>query len=207
MKTLLSVLTSGILLLYPFAVYLGLTFFSVSHLALVLLLLLSLRLVLMKNVLGKMPWILPASLFGGGAVIASLLTDSPLGVSLYPVMVNITMLVVFAYSYVKPPTVIETFARIKEPDLTPAGVKYTRKVTLVWCCFFLGNGSISLYTVFYASLETWMLYNGFISYLIMACLMAVEFLVRVQVKKSHKMQQEKPCEQQSQAGSERMLDE
>ena len=140
----------------------------------------------MKNTLVKMPWILPATLFGAVAIVSTFFTDTAyLGFKLYPIMVNLAMFCVFAYSYFKPPSIIETFARIKEPNLNMNGVKYTGNVTLVWCAFFVINGSISLYTAMFTSLEVWMMYNGFLSYLLMGLLMAVEFIIRLKVKSKH----------------------
>ncbi len=77
-----------------------------------------------------------------------------------------------------PLTVIERIARLTDPHLPRAGIEYTRKITLVWCGFFLGNGLIALYTTLYASFEAWALYNGFIAYLLIACLFGGEFLYR-----------------------------
>ena len=93
---------------------------------------------------------------------------------------------VFSFSLFKPPSVIETFARLKEKNLNKKGIKYTEKVTLIWCLFFIINGCISFYTALYSELEFWMLYNGFISYILMGCLFLGEFLVRLKVKRHHK---------------------
>ncbi len=185
MKSLITALSSGILFLYPFAIYFGLKHYSPSSLALVFLVLLLLRLMLIKNTLVKMPWILPAAILGGGAISVTFFTQSTVGFKLYPLMVNLAMFCVFSYSCFKPPTVIETFARIKEKNLNNQGVLYTKKVTLVWCLFFLLNGSISLYTALFASFDHWLLYNGFISYILMALLMTVEYLIRRKVKQYH----------------------
>ena len=96
------------------------------------------------------------------------------------------MLILFAASLTMKQTVIEKLARIKEPDLDAKGVAYCRNVTKVWCVFFIINGSIALYTALFTSLEHWMLYNGFISYMLMGLLMAVEYIVRLKVKKKAK---------------------
>jgi len=185
-KALINVLIAGMLILYPFAVYYGLHYFPPRYLALILLVLLFSRIALLKNNLSKMPWVLPATLFGSLALIFSLFTQSVIGFKLYPLLVNCSLFMVFAFSFLKPPSVIETFARLKEKNLNEQGVKYTEKVTLVWCAFFLMNGAISLYTALYSDIEYWMLYNGFISYALMGTLFSAEFLVRLKVKKHHK---------------------
>ena len=101
----------------------------------------------------------------------------------YPVLVNLAMLVLFAASLYRPPSLIERLARLREPDLPPEGVRYTRRVTQLWCLFFVLNGSVALYTALFTSLATWTLYNGFIAYLLMGTLFAVELLCRTHLRK------------------------
>jgi uncharacterized membrane protein len=102
---------------------------------------------------------------------------------LYPVLVNAVMLGVFAYSLASPPSIIERFARLSEPDLPPEGVAYTRRVTQVWCGFFIVNGSIALATSLWASPAVWSLYNGVIAYVLMGLLFGGEYLVRIRVRR------------------------
>jgi uncharacterized membrane protein len=99
------------------------------------------------------------------------------------VLVNLVMLGLFSWTLLSPPSLIERLARLKEPDLPPSGVHYTRRVTQVWCGFFVLNGSIAAYTALYSSLATWTLYNGLISYLLMGLLFGGEFLLRLHVRK------------------------
>lgn len=183
LKKLLTVILGLCLLLYPFAVYLGLNYVSPFWLALGLLVLLISRLMMLRGVLNKMPWLLPATLLGGLAIVISLFTDTDIGFKLYPLMVNVAMFAVFAYSYFKPPTVIETFARLQDPNLPDHALSYIRKVTLVWCGFFIMNASISLYTALYSSFKVWTLYNGFIAYILIGSVAAIEFVVRLFVQR------------------------
>ena len=88
------------------------------------------------------------------------------------------MLVLFFVSLLRPPTIIERIARFKDPNLPDAAIRYTRNVTIIWCVFFILNGGAALYTTLYTSLETWALYNGVISYVLMGLLFAGEYLVR-----------------------------
>jgi len=184
-KTVLKIISSIGLFSYPFVIYFGNGYFSTTLLAMIILTLLFSRLYFMKDILSKMPWILPATLLGSLAIITSLVTGSNVGFKFYPLMVNGAMFVVFFYSYIKPPSIIEGFARIRHKDLNLQGVNYTAKVTLIWCLFFICNGLASLYTALYASFDIWVLYNGLISYVLMGLLMSVEFIVRLSVKKNH----------------------
>ncbi len=73
-------------------------------------------------------------------------------------------------------------ARITEPDLDEKGVRYTRKVTIVWIGFFIFNAAIASWTVAYGTLEQWTLYNGLISYCLIGLLLGGEYLVRRKVR-------------------------
>jgi uncharacterized membrane protein len=76
-----------------------------------------------------------------------------------------------------------TTGALREPNLPPEGVRYTRKVTLVWCGFFIGNGAMALFTVLHGDMHLWTLWNGMVAYILMGTLMAAEWLVRQRVIK------------------------
>ena len=107
---------------------------------------------------------------------------------LYPALLNLGLLLAFAYSLHSPPTAIERLARLAEPDLAPAGVRYARWVTWVWCGFFLANGSLSLITLALSD-EIWLVYNGCLAYVAMGCLFAGELAFRGQYRKRHNAKQ------------------
>lgn len=112
------------------------------------------------------------------------LGHAELGVRTYPVAVSALMLVLFLTSLWQGSPIIERLARLREPDLSPAGVRYTRQVTWAWCGFFLFNGTIATWTALYADLATWTLYNGLISYGLMALMFTGEWLVRHRLRRS-----------------------
>ena len=167
-------------LLYPVLVYLGLREFQPRSLALVLLVLVAIRFLFHRTAPSMaVAWVGAAGL----VVLLTHVTGTSFGLLLYPFMINLILLVVFAFSLVNPPTVVERIARATEPDLPVHAVAYTRKVTWAWCFFFCVNGAISLATV-YGSSQWWALYNGLISYLLMGLLMAAEYIVRRRVKRT-----------------------
>lgn len=125
-----------------------------------------------------------AGLATAAALAVTTAFDAELAMRLYPVFMNAAMLAAFAHTLWKPPSMIERFARLVEPDLPDAGVRYTRKVTWVWCGFLLLNGLVALWTALYAALEVWALYNGLIAYLLMGALFGGELLVRAGVKRA-----------------------
>lgn len=164
-------------LAYPLAVYLGFGKVEPFWLGLALLALMLVRAWAARDAV----WLFA----GAGAALLALLGmlgNSWLPLKLYPVVVSAVLLVVFAASVAKPPTVIERIARLREPALPAGGVAYTRKVTIMWCAFFLANGLAALATALWASNEVWLLYNGLVSYLLMGALFAGEWLVRRRVK-------------------------
>jgi len=181
-KKITTTLLAIIIVFYPVIIYFGLTYFEPRYIAIILIALLGLRLAGGRATKQRLPWLKLTSILAIAVLLITVVFDIELGVLLYPVAMNLGLLTIFAYSLYKKPSVIETFARIQEPELDEFAVKYTEKVTMIWCLFFIINGTISLYTVFYLSVELWTLYNGLISYVLMGTLMTVEFLVRKRVK-------------------------
>ncbi len=171
---------------YPLAVYFGLQYFEPKIIGLVIALLFILRMFVLRNKLGALSrrQLYPVFILGFAcAMIAGVLNEQSY-LKLIPVLINMAFLVCFAYTLKWPPSMVERIARMTEPDLPQAAIAYTRTVTIVWCLFFIVNGSAALYTALFSSLEIWTLYNGLISYLLMGLLFAVEYLVREQVKKT-----------------------
>ncbi len=182
MKLIFILLRGLLLAALPFLVYFALQHFQPREVALVLLALLALR------APGKVAAFLRRqgvrSLPTAAALLAlvALLwrSNDPTWVLSYPIFVNALMFSLFAASLWHPPSAIERLARLRHPDLPPEGVAYTRRVTQVWCGFFVANGGIAAWTAFAASRETWVLYNGLIAYLLMGALFAGEWLYRRQ---------------------------
>nr|WP_225937009.1 hypothetical protein [Myxococcus sp. RHSTA-1-4] len=167
-------------LAYPLLVYYGLGRFEPRWMALPLAGMAVVRAVATR----ERVWLAAAA----GALVlaaASMLGNHALPLKLYPVLVNTMLLTVFATSLAWPPSVIERLARLREPELPPSGVAYTRRVTQVWCGFFVFNGGMALATALWASDATWALYNGLLSYGLMGLLFAGEWVVRRRVRASH----------------------
>ena len=167
-------------LVYPLTIFFGLQLMQPRYVALVLAGALLLR---RSREAGRLLRGLSRAdllVLGGLLLLAGLtaVTNSETLLRCYPAAMNGGLLLLFALSLRHPPSMIERFARLAEPELPPAGVRYTRRVTLVWCLFFVANGSIAAYTAFFASRDIWALYNGFIAYLLIGALFAGEWLFR-----------------------------
>lgn len=173
---------AALTLAYPFAVWLGGHVIEPRLLACGVLAALAVRIFTVKERGGIKLVIAVAALL---LAVLALLSNAWLPLKLYPVLVNAGMLALFTYSLRFPPSAIERIARLQEPDLPAHGVAYTRRVTQVWCVFFLLNGSIALATALWMTSDIWALYNGVIAYALMGLLFAGEYAVRLRFKRRH----------------------
>lgn len=165
--------------LYPAAVYFGIQHVEPRLIAALLAGLLIIRLLF---VAGTGSWSRPLIWAGLAYAAFAVWSNQLIALRFYPVVVNVGMLLLFGASLIYPPSLIERLARLQTPDLPPQGVSYTRRVTQVWCGFFVVNGSIALVTALWSSFEVWSLYNGLIAYLLMGLLFGAEYLVRLRTQ-------------------------
>ena len=101
----------------------------------------------------------------------------------YPVVVSLLMLGIFGTSLFSKQTIIERLARLQYPDLPLAGVQHTRRVTQIWCVFFIFNASIAAGLVWLDQHDWWAIYTGVVSYVLMGGLFVGEWLYRKMVLK------------------------
>jgi uncharacterized membrane protein len=167
-------------LLYPVAVFFGSQYFAPWQIAGLLVVLLSIRLIASYS---NKHWSTPMLVIGIGFAGLAMWSNQLLTLRYYPVLMSILSLIIFSWTLFYPPTLIERLARLQHPDLPATGVIYTRRVTQVWCGFFIVNGLIAFATARWASMEIWSLYNGLIAYVLMGLLFAGEYLVRIKTQK------------------------
>ncbi|HDG7918247.1 TPA: hypothetical protein PCK47_003786 [Klebsiella quasipneumoniae] len=181
-------LLTGILLLaWPFIIWFGLAHNSLQGLLPLMALMLFLRFRQTRRRAGALSVVTQIVAVAGMTLcIASYLLKTHQLLLFYPVVVNSMMLAVFGGSLWSTMPIIERLARLREPDLPERAVRYTRRVTQIWCAFFIINGGIALFTALYGDLSLWTAWNGMISYLLMGTLMAGEWLVRQRVIKRDK---------------------
>lgn len=112
-------------------------------------------------------------------VVALVLNQDEL-VLYYPVLMNASLLLIFASTLLKGKPIIQQLAEVnrKGIPLPKEAMSYTRNLTKIWCVFFLLNGSVALWTCLKGDLNLWTLYNGCISYCLIALLFGVEYLYR-----------------------------
>lgn len=165
---------------YPFIVFAGLQFLQPREIALALAGLLVLRALLRwrrPDAAELRRLAVPAGLVAV-VLVPTLLLNDEAWLLMVPVAMNLALLFAFARTLWAGPPLVETFARLQVPDLPPDEVRYCRSVTRVWCVFFAGNAAVCLGLAWFAELGTWVLYTGFVSYVLVGVVYAVEFVVR-----------------------------
>jgi len=125
-------------------------------------------------------------LFGLGALC--LIINSAIILKLYPLLMNILFLAAFGGTLFFSPSMIFRFAVMQDRSIQGSLnekriAAYCRKVTYVWCGFFVFNGSMAAWTIFSGSDAFWSVYNGGISYILIGVLFAGEFTVRKMAQK------------------------
>ncbi len=167
-------------LLYPVCVYIGLTRFGIArsaHWLALLALVSALAQWLSRGRQGLLVLLFPVLFIAGLALLGGWVSEARL-LLLFPVVMNLGFLMNFGQSLWLPPPIVERFARLIDPELSPAEVQYCRRVTQAWCVFFALNAATTALLAWFAPLAWWAAYSGFIAYVLVGLLMAAEYLVR-----------------------------
>lgn len=183
MKRLPAALLWCLIAAYPVIVLFGLRTLPLSSVGVILIAVALLRLWFLRHSIDKQTLPLILTLILILVLVHALLSGDPQSLKFYPVAVNATLLIVFTSSLNSGMPVVERLARLQDPELPEAAVTYTRRVTSIWCVFFLCNGLAALYTTLYCSFEQWAWYNGGIAYGLIALLFSGEWLVRRRIKR------------------------
>lgn len=173
MRLFFNVILALLTLLYPFAVWWAIQQDKLAWVSGLLLLLAVCRFLSKPSTL-LAPLTAVAVLCAG----ANLWFKDGIWLKFYPVLMSLGMLCIFTFTLYHPPSMIERFARLQNPNLPPSGVRWTRQVTKVWCCFFVINAVLAFLTIIVNNHQLWALYNGLISYLLMGGLLLGEFILR-----------------------------
>ncbi len=170
---------ASIILAYPFVVYFGLLHFEFWQVALFVIIIALLRLLVVKNQSANY---LKIGFVGAGLLlffaVMALILKQQVWFKFYPIAISLSMLYFFASSLWTEKCMIQRFAEIREKNITPEKQRYMQKLTKVWCVFFIANAMLSTYTLLFSSDKQWMLYNGFISYVLVGALGLGELIYR-----------------------------
>ena len=146
-----------------------------------------------SNKKGALDWkpLLSSVLFLAAGLFC-FITGKEFFIKLYSVVINVTLLFVFGSTLFLKPSIIFRFATLADKSIAGSSYEnqvklYCRNVTIVWCGFFILNGSAAALTTFADKIfglspqearRVWAVYNGGISYVLMGTLFVVEFIIR-----------------------------
>jgi len=174
-SALVRVLFIATIATYPFIIFFGIQYFPPSFFGLILLVMLALRYgVLLPS---ERPILLPVLiLFVTYAVTATLLRNTTM-LLYYPALVNFSLCAVFLNSLRQGDPLLLRIIRARGWPISKHGPRYLYRLTAVWAGFFVLNGSVSIWTAT-KSIEMWTIYNGLLSYFLVAILVGGEWLFR-----------------------------
>ncbi|MGE0790144.1 MAG: hypothetical protein AB7S26_31005 [Sandaracinaceae bacterium] len=179
-KGLIAVATGIVFVLYPVAIWAGLTYLSARSVGLwVLALLVPMTLARFRH--AKREDILavlriPLVIAAAAGLTAAL--DDARYVFAMPVVINVALLATFGLSLRGTP-IIERFARMQEKgELSEDKRRHCRQVTWAWALFFALNASVAAMLAWISDPFWWAAYNGGIAYGLMGLMFAGEYILR-----------------------------
>ncbi|MDQ2069993.1 COG4648 family protein [Natronospira bacteriovora] len=186
MKALLPAISGIALAVYPLVVLLGMRYLELGVLWMLLLALIALR-VLAARWFHGLGLSLQASIL---ILLAALFTlpllvdlDFMVGIRFYPVLANLGIFSLFFGSLFTRMPLAERFARLRDKELPPQAILYTRRLTWLWSLFLCLNTFVALGTALWASDVVWALYNGLVSYCLVGLLFTLEYFYRQRARR------------------------
>lgn len=164
---------------YPFVVFAALTYFPARGVALTVGLALLLRAITHRS-LGRDDLARALRMLGpviGLLLLAGIFDDGRFFL-FTPALTNAALLIAFARTLRTGPSMVESVARWQGHRIPDDRIGYCRRVTAVWCAFFLANAGVSLWLALYATLAQWTVYTGIVAYLLAGVLFAIEVAYR-----------------------------
>lgn len=101
--------------------------------------------------------------------------------------VNAGLLIVFGSSFLpgRVPLITMVSQRLRGSPLRPELTRYTRSVTLAWCCFFALELVVSLLLLLFAPVEVWSLFINVLTIPLVATMFLTEYAYRRLRFRSH----------------------
>jgi uncharacterized membrane protein len=186
MGTVAAVLLGTVLVAYPLFVWIGLNQGSPRHVAAIMLLLVApIAAIRMKrSQRAAMRGLAAVPLVTVSCLVLSAALDAEGFMLAVPVLINAIFLAVFGWSLRSGAMpMVERFARLQEPDLSPDKQAWCRTWTVLWSVFFVANGSTALVLALLVVADAaprawWATYNGLIAYVLMGIMFASEWTMR-----------------------------
>ncbi len=103
-------------------------------------------------------------------------TDEPVLLKLLPSLTSLWLLATFSLTLRERHSMVEQFAIASHDGFPDFLLPYCRRVTWVWCGFFLVNAIVGIVLAIAGTPREWALYTGAISYLLVGLLAAGEYV-------------------------------
>ena len=180
MRVALHVLNAVLTVVYPLAVWWSLTHLSARMTGLVVLALLVplMALRLWRTERTHMWPVLRLPLAVMTLILIGVASNNAVYIKAMPVLISGALLVAFGASLRGDMPMVERFARLQDPELTPDKQAHCRRVTVVWCVFFVLNGAAAALLALFAPVSWWATYTGGLAYAFMGTLFVGEYIVR-----------------------------
>ncbi|WP_331352946.1 hypothetical protein [Cellvibrio sp. UBA7671] len=180
MKPLITLILASVSIAYPLLVYAGIQHISPAIFALVLATLAVAKFVVARlhgqQGMTTTEWAL--LLITLAYSLALVVVNNEFLLKLYPVLISLCVALLFALSLRAPESLIERMARMAGETITARAKAYTRVLTGIWALLLVGNALIALYQALFASLKSWALYSGLLSYVFFGLFFALEYTYR-----------------------------
>ncbi|GMO30215.1 MAG: hypothetical protein Pg6A_19050 [Termitinemataceae bacterium] len=218
-RSILKFSLGGIAVLYPLLVFLSFVVFDVSALYLSIFIIVFSILYLLINLtseeknLSVQIFINPAVLLIIGITGIILNNEAAMRfipifpggtksvIKIYPLLVNAAWFVVFMSSLFFPPNFVYKIASlfdksIRNPDIKPCIIKFSRRSTVVWCVFFALDTIIAWFTIFapqfihlkneHTADVIWGIYNGAVTYIAMGVITIIQIITAKRIIKKQR---------------------
>lgn len=177
----LGVLNAVLTVLYPVAIWLGLTRLGTRATSVIVLgLLVPLLAFRLRGADRSTFWsVLRVPMAISCVVVLSAITDDARLLLALPVLISAILLFSFGETLrAGQVPMIERFARMSDPHLTDAKRAHCRRWTVRWCGFFVLNGVIAALLGLWATPFVWASYTGGVAYALMGVLFSIEYVER-----------------------------
>jgi len=111
------------------------------------------------------------------SAILGVVLDAPRALLVLPSASQLAFAATF-FASLRGTPLVESFARMKNPDLSPRQVAYCRTVTKVWGVVLVLSAVVGLTLAAFASLVVWTWYTSVGIYVVLGLVFAIEYAVR-----------------------------
>jgi uncharacterized membrane protein len=170
----------GLLALYPFVVYFGLRVLPPSFFGILLAVVVAARFAVLRR--EDRALAVPVLVLLLIYAVAASIVGRAQALLYYPVLVNFLLCVIFAASLRNEEPLLLRVVRSRGIPMSEYAPRYLTRLTALWAGFFAVNCLVALWTTT-SSMETWTLYNGLVSYLLVGLLLGGEVLFRRHYKR------------------------